>query len=228
MWFHLTTIYPKLLCMKQIALSAFIAMLLLNTGTLAKDNSDVHPKKQPLLPDALTGEQQNTLSKQQKQKLAREVLDSLFGKLHHVKSAKSATLLANAIWKIWSRSGSPTADMLLIQAERAMRAGEQRVAISILSTIIDQYPDFAEAWNKRATAYFLSFEYDKSLADIREVLKREPRHFGALSGLGLIYQRLGKKRQALKAFRRALAIHPFLGDARLAVKKLSGDVEQDI
>jgi len=137
-------------------------------------------------------------------------------------------LLSNAIWKIWSRSGSPTADLLLKQAERAMRAGDQRVAISILSTIIDQYPDFAEAWNKRATVYFVTFDYDRSIADIKEVLKREPRHFGALSGLGLIYRRQGKDKKALAAFRRALAIHPFLGDARLAVKNLSGDVEQDI
>ena len=228
MWFHLTTIYPKLLCMKQITLSAFIAILLFNTTALAKDKTDIHPQKQPLVPNALTGNQPDTLSQQQKKKLSREVLDSLFGKLHNVKSSESATLLANAIWKIWSRSGSPTADMLLRQAERAMRAGQQRVAISILSTIIDQYPDFAEAWNKRATAYFLSYDYDRSIADIKEVLKREPRHFGALSGLGLIYQRLGKNKKALKAFRRALAIHPFLGEAGVAVKNLSGDTEQDI
>jgi len=209
-------------------LSALVAIFCLTTSAWAKDTGNIHPNKSPLIPESLTNDGRKTLSEQQKKKLSREVLDSLFGKLHSAKSAESAKLLSNAIWKIWSRSGSPTADLLLKQAERAMRAGDQRVAISILSTIIDQYPDFAEAWNKRATVYFVTFDYDRSIADIKEVLKREPRHFGALSGLGLIYRRQGKDKKALAAFRRALAIHPFLGDARLAVKNLSGDVEQDI
>ncbi len=211
--------------MKRTVLALVILGICFAASAFARD---IHPKNQPLVPDALTNGGGKSLSQHDKQQLAREVLDSLFGKLHGIKSAKNAERLAGAIWRIWRRSGSPTADLLLIQAERAMQAGEQRIAILILSTIIDQNPDFTEAWNKRATAYFIGNDFDRSIADINEVLDREPRHFGALSGLGLIYQRLGKKQKALAAFRRALAIHPHLKDARRAIKRLSGKVEQDI
>ena len=203
--------------MNRTVLSIFVVSFCLNTGALAQE---VHPDKQPEVPQALT--------KGDKQKLSQEVLDRLFGRLHEEGSEKRAKLLAGAIWKIWSRSGSPTADLLLVQAERAMAAGRQRTAISILSTVVDQYPQFTEAWNKRATAYYIANDFDKSLADIKEVLKREPRHFGALSGMGLIYQQQGEKKKALSAFRRALAIHPLLKDALRAVKNLAGKVEQDI
>ena len=203
--------------MKQSILSLVIFAFICNAPVLAQQ---VHPDQQPLVPKAL--------SDGDKKKLASEVLDSLFGKLHNEKSEQKARLLARAIWKIWGRSGSPTADLLLVQAERAMAAGKQQIAISILSTVIDQYPGFTEAWNKRATAYFIADDFDNSLKDIQQVLNREPRHFGALSGMGLIYQQLGKNKKALSAFRRALAIHPQLKDARRAVKNLVGKVEQDI
>jgi len=203
--------------MKRSILSVIFIAFGLNVSSLAQE---VHPDRQPLLP--------RTLNDSDRQKLTGEVLDSLLGKLHKEKSEKRAGRLAAAIWKIWGRSGSPTADLLLVQAERAMAAGRQRTAISILTTVIEQYPDFTEAWNKRATAYYITNDYDKSLADIRQVLDREPRHFGALSGMGLIYQQQGKKQKALSAFRRALAIHPLLKDARRAVKNLVGDIEQDI
>ncbi len=208
--------------MKRTILSAAIIGLYLHAGALAQSAlaQEVHPDRQPLVPKSLTNSD--------KQKLSSEVLDSLFGKLHTEKSEKRAKRIARAIWKIWSRSGSPTADLLLVQAERAMAAGKQTIAISILSTVIEQYPEFTEAWNKRATAYYIANDFDRSLADIKEVLNREPRHFGALSGMGLIYQQLGKKKKALSAFRRALAIHPLLKDARAAVKRLVGKVEQDI
>ena len=131
--------------MKQAFLSIILVIFCLNVGALAQE---VHPDRQPLVPP--------TLSDGDRQKLSREVLDSLFGKLHKEKSENRARRLAAAIWKIWGRSGSPTADLLLVQAERAMAAGQQRIAISILSTVIDQYPDFTEAWNKRATAYYIA------------------------------------------------------------------------
>ncbi len=208
--------------MKRTILSAAIIGLYLNAGTLDQSAlaQEVHPDRQTLVPKSLTNSD--------KQKLSSEVLDSLFGKLHNEKSEKRAKRIAGAIWKIWSRSGSPTADLLLVQAERAMASGKQTIAISILSTVIEQYPEFTEAWNKRATAYYIANDFDRSLADIKEVLNREPRHFGALSGMGLIYQQLGEKKKALSAFRRALAIHPLLKDARAAVKRLVGKVEQDI
>ena len=214
--------------MRRLILVLLFSACWVITSGFAQAANEVHPPNTPLVPDALSTIEKNSLTRREKQKLAHEVLDGLFGKLHQAKTARSAKFLAGAIWKLWSRSGSPTADLLLVQAERAMRAGQERIAVSILSTVIDQYPDFTEAWNKRATVYFILQDYDRSLADISEVLAREPRHFGALSGLGLIYQRLGKKKKALTAFRRALAIHPHLSDARRAIKRLADDVEQDI
>ena len=100
------------------------------------------------------------------------------------KNPARAHIIARAIWRTWSRSGSATADVLLKQAEKAMRAGKIHTSISILSLLLEQHPQFAEAWNKRATAYFMLRDFEKSKEDISEVLKREPRHFGALAGFG--------------------------------------------
>ncbi len=157
-----------------------------------------------------------------------EILDRLFGQLHATDNETSAKTIEQAIWRLWSRSGSPTCDALLGQAEKAINAKELGVAISILDTAVEIKPDFAEGWNRRATAYFLAGEFDKSLADIDKVLALEPRHFGALSGLGAIKREQGDKRGALEAFRRALAVNPHLGSAKGAVKELEGQLEQDI
>lgn len=195
-------------------LAALFSLLMVPVAH-AGNGREVHPDRQ-------------SLSDRDKRVLSQEVLDSLFGKLHRAQSPERARVLAGAIWKLWNRAGTPTGNILLVQAEKAMQAGQKRVAGAILSTIIDQYPDFAEAWNKRATLRFLTGDYQGSIADIKQVLKREPRHFGALSGLGLIYRRQGHRKLALKAFRRALAIHPHLPAAKRAVKALAGKVEQDI
>ena len=156
------------------------------------------------------------------------LLDRLFGLLHQVHNADQAKLIEAAIWKAWSRSGSPSTDLLLVQAQAAMKARAYPTAIAILDTIIEIRPDFAEAWNKRATLYFLMRQFDNSLADIDRVLELEPRHFGALAGRGMILQELGKKREALEAYRRALSIYPEMPGPKKAVKKLAPEVEQAI
>lgn len=157
-----------------------------------------------------------------------ELLDGLFGRLRGATDEKSAEAIELAIWKLWGDSGSPTADALLQQAEKAMEAEQLATAISILDTAVELRPGFAEAWNKRATAHFLNRQFDRSIADIERVLALEPRHFGALAGLGAIRREMGDERGALDAFRRALAIHPRLNSARQAVKQLELQVEQDI
>ena len=159
---------------------------------------------------------------------AAEVLDRLLGQLHQAKDEASAKVIEQAVWQAWMRSGSPTVDVLVQQAERALAEKQHRIAISILSTAIELEPDFPEAWNRRATAYYLDRQFKLSLADAEKVLELEPRHFGALSGLGLLHQELGDPRAALQAYRRALSIHPFLPVARQAVKELELEVEQDI
>ena len=162
------------------------------------------------------------------QQVAQDLLDRLFGQLHAAKDEASAKVIEDAIWKLWSRSGSPTADVLIVQAVRAMEAGQRQTALRILDTIIEDQPTFAEAWNKRATLYYMMGDYDRSLADIAHVLELEPRHFGALTGLGTILTDRGKKAEALKAFRRALSIDPFLEGARKALQQIEPETEQKI
>ena len=162
------------------------------------------------------------------QQLAQDLLDRLFGQLHAAKDEASAKIIEDAIWKLWSRSGSPTADVLIVQAVQAMEAGQRQTALRILDTVIEDQPTFAEAWNKRATLYYMMGDYDRSLADIAHVLELEPRHFGALTGLGTILNDRGKKAEALKAYRRALAIDPFLEGAKKALQQIEPETEQKI
>jgi tetratricopeptide (TPR) repeat protein len=99
------------------------------------------------------------------------------------------------------------------------------LAIKLLDAVIALKPDYVEAWNRRATVYYLKQDYGHSLADLREVLAREPRHFGALSGLGLILQDIGDDKDALEAYRKALAIDPHLENLPDVVKTLTDKVE---
>ncbi len=126
----------------------------------------------------------------------------------------------------WSRSGSPALDLLLTRGRRAMEAGDLPAAIEHLTALTDQAPDFAEGWNARATAYYMAGLYGPSIVDIEHVLALEPRHFGAISGLGLILQEVGREPEAIRAFRESLAINPHqdgISDALKALEqKLSG------
>ncbi len=99
------------------------------------------------------------------------------------------------------------------------------LAVKLLDAVIELKPDYVEAWNRRATVYYLEKDYGHALADIREVLSREPRHFGALAGLGVILQELGDDKHALDAYRRALAINPHLEHIPDVVKSLTEKVE---
>lgn len=117
-------------------------------------------------------------------------------------------LAEQTLWSIWGRSGDDEMDDLLQMGARLMVRGGAAQSVTIFTHIIERAPDFAEAWNKRATAYYQIGEYEKSLADIDETLKRNPYHFGALSGAGLCLLELGRYQQALTYFDRALAINP--------------------
>ncbi len=171
---------------------------------------------------------QDTFNPDHRDVSSAELLDSLFGRLHQARNEAEARTIEQAIWKLWRRSGSPSADLLLVQALKAINARAFPTALAILDTVINIKPDFAEAWNERATTYFLMRRFDESLADINRVLQLEPRHFGALAGRGTILRELGKKREALKAYRRALSIYPDMVGPKKAVKDLSAEIEQDI
>jgi tetratricopeptide (TPR) repeat protein len=152
-------------------------------------------------------------------------LDRLFAALKVAPDDESAKYIENRIWAIWLASSSDTANLLMGRAKTAADKKEFDLAIRLLNAIIDIRPDFTEAWNRRATVYYTKKDFGRALADIHEVLAREPRHFGALSGLGIILQEMGDEKHALDAFRRALTIHPHLERVPELVKKLSEKIE---
>ena len=133
--------------------------------------------------------------------------------------------LQTQIIRRWSESGSDTVDLLMQWALGAMEEKDFPLALDLLSEVVLLKPDYAEGWNKRATVYYLIDEYALSMSDINHVLQLEPRHFGALSGLGLILKETGDKKNALAAFRRALSVNPFLDNAREAADELTVQVE---
>ena len=112
------------------------------------------------------------------------------------------------LWLLWSRSGDAGIHALMARGGEEMHAGRLEEAIQLFSEVIKTKPDFAEGWNKRATAYYLNADFQRSLADCDEVLKRNPQHFGALSGAGLIHYALENYELALVWFRRALEVNP--------------------
>ena len=131
-----------------------------------------------------------------------------------------------AIWRIWARSGNQEVDRLYQTGIEQMDAGELQQAIVSFTHIIELKPDFAEGWNKRATLYFLAGDLRKSLADCDEVMKRNPYHFGALSGYALIYTRLEYYDRALEYSRRALDVNPNLDGVRRNIELLERLLEQ--
>jgi tetratricopeptide (TPR) repeat protein len=152
----------------------------------------------------------------------REVaLDRLFASLHKASDEQAAKAVEEKIWELWSRYDSPTAEVLLGQAVVAMGAAENAASLEILDRIVAAFPAYAEAWNKRATLHFALGNYDASLKDIDKVLDLEPRHFGALAGRGMIYQRQENWTAALNAYREALSMNPSMTGVKNAVQELS-------
>jgi tetratricopeptide (TPR) repeat protein len=163
-------------------------------------------------------------------------LDFLFGALKAAPDDASAKAVEDRIWAVWTNAGNETAIMLMDRARRALDdAGKERndgekdkdydLALRLLSAAIEIKPEYTEAWNRRATVYFLKRDYADALADIGKVLTREPRHFGALSGLGLIMQDIGDDKRALDAYRKALEVYPRLKGMSEKVKTLQQKVE---
>jgi tetratricopeptide (TPR) repeat protein len=131
---------------------------------------------------------------------------------------------AASMWQIWSRSGDKTTDKNYEKAVQLMDASRFGEALTAFSAIITKRPAFAEAWNKRATIYYLVGEFELSLKDCDEVMKRNPHHFGALSGYGQIYLQMGDLERALEYFQRALKVNPNLPGAAQAVKMLQQEL----
>lgn len=152
-------------------------------------------------------------------------IDFLFGALKAAPDDASAKAVEDRIWAVWSGAGNETTNLLMSRAKKAADEQAYDLAVRLLSSVIEIKPDFTEAWNRRATVYFLQKDYTNSMADIGKVLSREPRHFGALSGLGLIMQEVGDEKHALEAYRKALDVYPRLKGMEEKVKTLAEKVD---
>lgn len=137
-------------------------------------------------------------------------LDSLFGQLLTTDDFVKANGLVGEIWRIWTESGNEQVDALMTDGMNAMQVGDWRRALIAFDEVVQLAPDFAEGWNKRATVYYYAGRYTESLADVKRTLDLEPRHFGALSGRGLIYLDTGDLPNALEAFEHALDTNPYM------------------
>ena len=146
-------------------------------------------------------------------------LDDLFTRLESSDAAEAGRI-EREIWLEWSKSGSPSMDLLLQRGRDAIEAGDLPAAIEHLTALTDHAPDFAEGWNARATAYFMAGEFGPSIDDIGHTLALNPRHFGALAGLGMIFEEIEKPEKALEVYRAALAIHPHMEGVLDSVKRL--------
>ena len=145
------------------------------------------------------------------------------------KDESEAKGITASIQRRWLRSGSDTADLLMGRAMQAVEAKDQALAIEILDRVVVLQPEWAEGWNKRATVFFMMGDVTRSMADIRETLAREPRHYGALAGLGIILQSNGDRKAAYDVFRKALALNPFLTDVKQQLQRLESELgEKDI
>jgi tetratricopeptide (TPR) repeat protein len=152
-------------------------------------------------------------------------LDFLFGALKAAPDADTAKQVEARIWALWMASGSDTANLLMTRTKTAIEANDLDLAVKLLDALVQIKPDYVEAWNRRATIHYMRKDFGQSLQDIRQVLSREPRHFGAMSGLGMILQEFGDEKRALEVFRRALEVHPNLPRIPDMVKTLSEKVE---
>jgi tetratricopeptide (TPR) repeat protein len=133
----------------------------------------------------------------------------------------------DSIWKLWSHSGNPAYDRMLQQGVEQMHSGQFAGAIRSFSALIKLAPDFTEAWNKRATVYFMVGENDRSIADCKQVLQREPNHFGALAGYGQLMVRKHEYTQALQYFERALTVNPNLQGVSDNIEAIKQVLEQE-
>ncbi|MDX2234125.1 MAG: tetratricopeptide repeat protein [Hyphomonadaceae bacterium] len=156
-------------------------------------------------------------------------LDELFTGLLAAPTAAEAGRLEQQIWQTWGQSGSATVDILIERADAAEAAGDKPLALRFVNQATELAPSYAGGWYRRSILRYDADDRGGAIADIEETLKREPRHFGALAGLGMIYEDMGQEKAALEAYRRALEIHPFLDAAKQGVARLEPKIEgQDL
>ena len=149
-------------------------------------------------------------------------LDPLFKELTQIKNELAADLILAEIWSIWSKTDNEMAQEIFEEGNQLMSRGQFEESILTFTEVIALQPDFAEAWNKRATVYFFNGEFEKSIQDIEKTLSLEPRHFGALDGLAQIYFLQDKFLKAAATYEQLLQILPFSENAKRQLERING------
>ena len=159
--------------------------------------------------------------------LQASATDSLTDTLNQLKDAspREAETLEEQAWTLFLESGSPTVDILMERGVAAVEGGDLDLARDMFDRAIRIRPDYAEAWNRRATVFFLQNDAVDAVRDLEEALRLEPRHFGAWAALGLIFERIGAEAEALDAYRRALELHPNLAAAKTGAGRLQPKID---
>jgi len=155
-------------------------------------------------------------------------LDQAFETLATSDSERVAKSAERRILRLWMETESDTVDLLMSWALEAMEDEDFALALDFLDRIVVMMPDYVEGWNKRATVHFLLDDYERALADIEQVLLREPRHFGAMSGLGIIFRDIGETDRAIEVFRTALELDPYLENVSEALDKIESERESEL
>jgi len=154
-------------------------------------------------------------------------LDEMFARLQETDSRLEAQTLEQNIWAIWFTSTNEEVNRLMDQGSTAMNQGDMATAIGAFSKIIALAPDFAEGWNRRATALYMIGDFDGSRADVAKTLALEPRHFGALSGLGLINAAEDKGEAAIDAWQKALEVNPNMSTVQQNIEDMKAKLADD-
>ena len=158
-----------------------------------------------------------------------KVLAQLYEQLGKVPDAEAAAPIMEAIQHIWRLSGSDTVDLLMARAERFAKEDDLDLALKISDATIDMAPEEAEAWHLRGKIHYLKKDYEVAIDDFKRALDRDPKHYDAMSDLGVVYEAIGAKKEALAAYRKALAVNPYLSEPKRAVEELRREIEgQDI
>jgi tetratricopeptide (TPR) repeat protein len=152
-------------------------------------------------------------------------LDRLHAELKSSKNQAEADTTVRKIWIEWLKSGKPAIDRMMADAIARVDRNELQGALGVLDQVVQQAPHYAEGWNSRATVLYLLGSFEKSVADIGRTLALEPRHFGAMAGLGKILLQRGKLKEALGVYRRALVVNPFMVERDSVIPALEREVE---
>jgi tetratricopeptide (TPR) repeat protein len=207
---------------RRVPIALALAAVLVAGGASAQQSPPVGPREPPGKKDLI--EPPAELPKLRRGARLHN-LDFLFGALKVAPDEASAKNIEDRIWALWLASGSDTCNLLMTRVKKAVDAEDYSLAIRLLDAVIEIRPQYVEAWNRRATVFFLKRDYGSALADLGQVLSREPRHFGALAGLGAIMMDVGNEKAALEAYRRALEIDPHLKGVADKVKTLTDKVQ---